>query len=168
MKKILLIAAVAISVSACKNKSAESREMVPLADPYNVANDRAKPPVDTVVTTTTVTVTKTPVNAQTKEDAPVKAQPVRSSTTKSSTRNDSYTPTGPVSTASAPAPVENKKKGWSKAAKGTAIGAGAGAATGAIITRDAKGAIIGGVVGAAGGYIIGRKQDKKDGRVTKD
>jgi hypothetical protein len=58
-----------------------------------------------------------------------------------------------------------KRKGWSKAAKGTAIGAGAGAVTGAIISKDkSKGAIIGGVVGAAGGYIIGRKKDKQDGR----
>lgn len=59
-----------------------------------------------------------------------------------------------------------RKKGWSKAAKGAVIGAGAGAITGAIISKNkGKGAIIGGVVGAAGGYIIGRGKDKKDGRV---
>lgn len=68
-------------------------------------------------------------------------------------------------------PVENntqpaKKKGWSKAAKGTAIGAGSGAIVGAVVSKKkGKGAIIGGVVGAGAGYIIGRNEDKKDGRV---
>lgn len=58
-----------------------------------------------------------------------------------------------------------KKEGWSKAAKGTAIGAGSGAVLGAIISKDkGKGAAIGGIIGAAGGYVLGRKQDKKDGR----
>ncbi|MES2374793.1 MAG: YMGG-like glycine zipper-containing protein [Bacteroidota bacterium] len=59
-----------------------------------------------------------------------------------------------------------KKKGWSDAAKGTAIGAGVGALGGILIDKnDARGAIIGGVVGAAGGYIIGRAKDRKTGRV---
>ncbi|MDB5192985.1 MAG: hypothetical protein JWQ96_2548 [Segetibacter sp.] len=58
-----------------------------------------------------------------------------------------------------------KKEGWSKAAKGTAIGAGSGAVLGAIISKNkGKGAVIGGIVGAAGGYVLGRKQDKKEGR----
>jgi YMGG-like Gly-zipper len=64
------------------------------------------------------------------------------------------------------APVETKKKGWSKAAKGTAIGVGVGAVTGAVVSKNkAKGAVIGGVLGGGAGYIIGRKKDKKDGRV---
>jgi outer membrane lipoprotein SlyB len=70
-----------------------------------------------------------------------------------------------VNTTPAPAPV-SQKKGWSKAAKGTAIGAGSGAIIGAIAGKG-KGAIIGGVVGAGTGYVIGRSQDKKDGRVKK-
>ena len=58
-----------------------------------------------------------------------------------------------------------KKKGWSKAAQGTAIGAGSGAVIGAVVSKNkAKGAIIGGVIGAGGGYTIGRSMDKKDGR----
>jgi hypothetical protein len=59
-----------------------------------------------------------------------------------------------------------KKKGWSKAAKGTAIGAGAGAVLGAVINKKnrAVGAVIGGVIGGGGGYVIGRGMDKKDGR----
>ena len=59
-----------------------------------------------------------------------------------------------------------KKKGWSAAAKGTAIGAGAGALTGVLVDKkDGRGAIIGGVVGAGAGYLIGRDKDRKSGRV---
>lgn len=63
------------------------------------------------------------------------------------------------------APVAQRKRGWSKAAKGAVIGAGTGAVAGAIISKKkGLGAVIGGVVGGAGGYIIGRSKDKKDGR----
>lgn len=59
-----------------------------------------------------------------------------------------------------------KKKGWSKAAKGTAIGVGSGAVLGAVINKRnrALGAVIGGVLGGGVGYGIGRSMDKKDGR----
>jgi len=66
-------------------------------------------------------------------------------------------------------PTQQKaKKGWSKAAKGTAIGTATGAAAGAIINKKNRvvGGVIGGVVGGSLGYIIGRKMDKKDGRVS--
>jgi len=64
------------------------------------------------------------------------------------------------------APVTEKKKGWSKAAKGAVIGGVTGAAAGAIITKKnrAAGAVIGGAVGAGVGYGIGRAKDRKDGR----
>src|SRR5215212_5144528 len=43
------------------------------------------------------------------------------------------------------------KKGWSKAAKGTVIGAGTGAVLGAVISKKkGKGAVIGGILGAGG------------------
>ncbi|AOM80340.1 YMGG-like glycine zipper-containing protein [Pedobacter steynii] len=65
------------------------------------------------------------------------------------------------------AAVPAKKKGWSQAAKGAVIGAGAGALGGVLIDKkDGRGAIIGGVVGAGTGYVIGRAQDRKSGRVT--
>jgi hypothetical protein len=60
-----------------------------------------------------------------------------------------------------------KKKGWSSAAKGTAIGAASGAVLGAVLSRDhhrVQGAVIGGAAGAAGGYLYGRHRDKKNGR----
>ncbi|WP_256009813.1 YMGG-like glycine zipper-containing protein [Desertivirga xinjiangensis] len=61
---------------------------------------------------------------------------------------------------------EPARKGWSKAAKGAVIGAGAGALTGVIVDKkDGRGAVIGGLAGAGAGYVIGRSQDKKDGRV---
>jgi len=58
------------------------------------------------------------------------------------------------------------KKGWSKAAKGTAIGAGTGAVIGAVVNKRNRvaGGVIGGVVGGGVGYGIGRSMDKKDGR----
>ena len=58
------------------------------------------------------------------------------------------------------------KKGWSKEAKGTVIGAASGAVIGAVVNKRnrAAGAAIGGVIGGGGGYVIGRSMDKKDGR----
>ncbi len=54
------------------------------------------------------------------------------------------------------------RKGWSHRKKYGVIGAGAGAATGALISKHpAKGAVIGGVVGGASGYLLGRHKDKK-------
>jgi len=70
---------------------------------------------------------------------------------------------GVSETYTAPQP---EKKGWSKAAKGAAIGAGAGAVTGVIVDKkDGRGAVVGGLIGAGTGYVIGRSKDKKDGRV---
>jgi hypothetical protein len=57
-----------------------------------------------------------------------------------------------------------EKKGWSRKGKGAAIGAGTGAAAGAIIAGKGdrgKGAVIGAGAGAVSGALIGRKRDKK-------
>jgi outer membrane lipoprotein SlyB len=54
------------------------------------------------------------------------------------------------------------KKHWSHRKKDAVIGAGAGAATGAIVSKHhVRGAVIGGAVGAGAGYIVGKKKDKK-------
>ena len=89
--------------------------------------------------------------------------------TKSSTakRATSYQSPKMVSETQNAAKTTTQKKGWSKAAKGTAIGAAGGAVAGAVINKRnrALGAVIGGVIGGGGGYVIGRSMDKKDGRV---
>ncbi|RTY89703.1 glycine zipper family protein [Flavobacterium sp. RSP49] len=55
-----------------------------------------------------------------------------------------------------------KNKGWSGAAKGAVIGAGVGAATGAIISKKkGQGAIIGGLAGAGVGAGTGAILDSK-------
>ncbi len=75
------------------------------------------------------------------------------------------TPDVAVNTPVETAPVINKKKGISDAAKGAAIGGVGGAIAGAVIGKGTKGAVIGGIIGAAGGYILGRGKDKKSGRI---
>jgi outer membrane protein OmpA-like peptidoglycan-associated protein len=46
--------------------------------------------------------------------------------------------------------------------KGTAIGAGAGAAAGALITKGSVwGVLIGAAIGGSGGYVIGKNMDKQ-------
>jgi hypothetical protein len=55
-----------------------------------------------------------------------------------------------------------KKVNTSHKGKHAAIGAGVGAATGAIVSKKkGKGALIGGAVGAGAGYLYGRHRDKK-------
>lgn len=55
-------------------------------------------------------------------------------------------------------------KRWSPQAKGTVIGAGAGAAAGAIIHKRNRvvGGVVGGVAGGATGYAIGKRKDNKN------
>jgi len=57
-----------------------------------------------------------------------------------------------------------ERKGWSPQAKGTVIGAGTGAAAGAIIHKRNRvaGGVVGGVVGGAAGYAIGKHKDNKN------
>lgn len=86
-----------------------------------------------------------------------------------SAASSSYSSGNTVTTSSAGVTsTPAKKKGWSDAAKGTAIGAGVGALGGVLIDKNnARGAIIGGLAGAGAGYAIGRAEDRKSGRVQK-
>ena len=70
----------------------------------------------------------------------------------------------PMSTSAQTTETKTKsRKAWSHRKKGAVIGAGAGAVTGAVISKDhAKGAVIGGAVGAGAGYLIGKHKDKED------
>jgi len=111
----------------------------------------------TTSSTTTTTTTTTTSNGTGKPAAHTKSS---GSSTKSSGGNT-------ASTSSTPAP-DKRDKGWSAAAKGTAIGAGSGAVIGAVVSKNkAAGAIIGGVVGGGTGYAIGRAKDRKSGRVAR-
>ncbi|MEJ5995482.1 YMGG-like glycine zipper-containing protein [Pedobacter sp. Du54] len=81
-------------------------------------------------------------------------------------RSGNYSSSGSSYSSNAGTSTATTKKGWSSAAKGTAIGAGVGALGGVLIDKkDGRGAIIGGLAGAGAGYIIGRDRDKKSGRV---
>ena len=103
---------------------------------------------------------------------PVKTTPSKSvshTSTSSSTASPGSSVdngSGSMSNESSETAQAEKKKGWSKAAKGAVIGGVAGAAGGAIINKKnpVVGAVIGGVIGAGVGYGIGRHMDKKDGR----
>ena len=61
--------------------------------------------------------------------------------------------------------TKKPKKHWSHRKKDAVIGGGAGAATGAIVSKHpVKGAVIGGAVGTGAGYLIGKKKDKKSSK----
>ena len=63
--------------------------------------------------------------------------------------------------------VKTKTSGSHKK-KSTIISAGAGAATGAIVSKKkGKGAVIGGAIGAGAGYMYGRHRDKKHPRTVR-
>ncbi|TCJ13367.1 glycine zipper 2TM domain-containing protein [Flaviaesturariibacter flavus] len=73
-----------------------------------------------------------------------------------------------VCLAAGDASAQTKVVTHSRARKNTAIGAAAGAATGAVVShKKGKGAVIGGVVGAGAGYIYGKHRDKKKGKIVK-
>jgi hypothetical protein len=152
MKKVLMgVAFVSIFAACSTKKDSTQRDMLFLTDTSNLYQSNLR--ADTALTTPSAPVVV----------APTRPRSTSATRTSSSNRAVSNTNSGSGTVAAAPAPA---KKGWSKAAKGAAIGGVAGAAAGAIITKSGKGAIIGGVLGAGGGYIIGRGKDKKDGRVN--
>lgn len=90
-------------------------------------------------------------------------------TTSSKRQVHSVSNSYPSSNPGAQTTATNHKKGWSDAAKGTAIGAGVGAGMGLLIDKNkrGRGAAIGAVIGGSSGYAIGRKNDRKTGRVKK-
>ncbi|RYD51530.1 MAG: hypothetical protein EOP52_10160 [Sphingobacteriales bacterium] len=65
-------------------------------------------------------------------------------------------------TASAQSRYKVKKKGWSKKAKGAAIGGVGGAVLGGVV-GGTKGAVIGGAAGAGGGYLYGKRRTNRKG-----
>ena len=140
MKHTLLIISASVLIAACKQKAAETNSNGYATDTALYNNNY-------------------PSSAQ---------GTVKYSSPYSSGRTRVYHRNTYVSTSSSSSHTTVvRKKGWSSAAKGTAIGAASGAILGAALSKDhhrVKGAVIGGAAGAAGGYLYGRHRDKKNGR----
>lgn len=166
MKQILSIFTIALIFTACKSKTSElstSKNMV-LVDTTGLSKSNVLTDVGNNKYVINDKAVAKPV-----ENKPAVSSPKQTSNT---TVNNAGSGSGGgsgsnTSNEAAPAPVRDK--GWSDAAKGTAIGAGTGAVLGAVIAKNdrGKGAVVGGVVGAGAGYIIGRHRDKKSGRVAR-
>ena len=178
MKQILSVLALTAVLASCSSNPKTGTEVtkdVVTTDTAGLYNDKNRVMnVDglndttvTTVTTTTVTKSGTAPLVAAPEPAPVKKTPrstARRSPSESSSRNNGTYNSG-SGRSSQPTETVDRKRGWSKAAKGTVIGAGSGAVIGAVVSKKkGKGAIIGGVLGAGVGYGIGRSKDKKDGR----
>lgn len=148
MKKTLSIFALVIIFTACKNNSNESV-------------DKNMVLVDTTGLYKSNILTDVGNNKYVIND---KANPAVSPKKNSSNGGSANNTSTPVAKA-----LVKKDKGLSHAAKGTLVGAGTGALTGAILNKDHRGtgAIIGTVIGAGAGYLIGRSTDKKTGRVDR-
>ena len=152
MKKIFSVLAIALALSACTNKAKEeaNKQAAIKAVKDSIRLDSFRR-ADTE---------KEKVLAQQAEEKRVMMLAEQRSAAAAPAVTSGASSTTTTST------TTTKKKGWSDAAKGTAIGAGAGALGGALIDKKkGRGAIIGGVVGAGAGYIIGRGEDRKSGRV---
>ncbi|MEO6252749.1 MAG: YMGG-like glycine zipper-containing protein [Ferruginibacter sp.] len=160
MKKIFPIIALLITLAACKTKvnTAENKNMV-LVDTTGLSKNNVL-----------VNVGKDKFVAIEKPVEPVYSTPVKKTSTsrRNNNNNNSNTVyssgTNTVSNASYP-----QDKGWSHAAKGTAVGGGSGAILGAVLNKNNRvgGAIVGSVIGAGTGYLIGRSKDRKTGRVAR-
>jgi hypothetical protein len=183
MKYILLSLAIIITMAACKDKPVNQNEaMLPVTPVYNnsalsdtsKADESLEPqfaesrPKRAVVKHSVRTAVHRNVTPETTYDPPAQTPPVVTPVPTSpgvNTVPSSTSGNDPNAGAVLTIPQAEKKKGWSKAAKGAVIGGAAGAIGGAIISKKkGLGAVIGGVIGAAGGYAIGKKLDKKDNR----
>ena len=187
MKKFLLSISIIGALAACNTKQEESRDIQLLTDSTayqsNIYSDtiaqtkqsfvaESAPQPETKVITKIQKVyapvmskPSYPVNEPTVATPPI-ATPAPTSLPGTSTNTDNTagneTATAGTDTEGTETAEVQKKKGWSNAAKGAVIGAGAGAVGGAILAKKkGAGAIIGGVVGAAGGYVIGKDMDKR-------
>jgi hypothetical protein len=166
MKKLFPILALVVTLAACKTKvdTVENKNMVLVDTTYlsknnilvNVGDNKfvaIEKPVAPVVVEPVIT-------------EPVYTAPVRK--TSAARRNNTTTKysSGTATTRNASYPQD---KGWSHAAKGTAVGAGSGAILGALLNKNNRlgGGIVGTVIGAGTGYLIGRSQDRKSGRVER-
>ncbi len=118
----------------------------------------------TTSSTTTTTTTTTTTNGSVKPVTHASQTKSGNSHINTGSANSNNSSANNSTTSTAP----QRDKGWSDAAKGTAIGAGSGAVIGAVVSKNkVEGAIIGGVLGGGTGYAIGRSRDRKSGRVAR-
>ena len=94
------------------------------------------------------------------------SQPIRKTSGYYKVHKASHNDGGSLSSVSQYPAKTTAKKGWSRKAKGAAIGGGSGAILGAVINKNNRlvGGAIGGALGAGIGYVIGNELDKKHGR----
>jgi hypothetical protein len=159
MKRILSIFTIAVIFTACKSKTdLNANKNMVLVDTTGLSKSN----VLTDVGNSKYVINSKAISEPVETKAPVKERPVANNNSVSGNSG------GGNNTSTTQAPVK-QDKGWSHAAKGTAVGAGTGAITGAILNKDHRGtgAIIGAVLGAGTGYVIGRATDKKTGRVAR-
>jgi YMGG-like Gly-zipper len=190
MKKIIFIATAIVVFAACKSKTASTEEAEKVTNKNMVLVDTSglyKNNASTDVGDKENTVNANGVNNN-NNNAPVvnSNKPARKVTRRSNNNNSGNngaadsdpapnnsgsggtTGNDNSNTSNQGAAVPAKEKGWSDAAKGTAIGGGTGAVLGAVVSKNkGKGAVIGGIIGAGAGYVIGRSKDKKSGRVAR-
>lgn len=149
MKKLALVLAVALVGISCKNTANEA----------GVAGDPQQMTIDSL---------KMEMEKQKAELAKQKTIDSMNAIADARARNNR--PVIVNNTPAAATPQAQQRKGWSGAAKGAVIGAGAGAIGGAIINKKDRGtgAVIGGLAGAglgAGtGAIIDSEKKKKEGQ----
>lgn len=152
MKKIFAIVALATVLASCGNSAKEQE----LAKQQAVAAVKDSLKLDSFKR---AEVARQQAEVEAKHQTELAAARRSAATTR-------YSSSGGTTTSSAGTTTAAKKKGWSDAAKGTAIGAGVGALGGILIDKkDGRGAVIGGLAGAGAGYAIGRAEDRKSGRV---
>ena len=173
MKSTFFALAIGVLIASCQSKSDSQavREIIAdtsMSSTYSndissdtgaVFTPQAEPVTQAALPVKTVKASPTPKAKVVASPAPAetKKEPVATST---STANETAATT--TETADTETATTEEKKGWSNAAKGAVIGAGAGAVGGAVLSKKkGKGALIGGVIGAGAGYIIGKDKDKR-------
>ena len=168
MKKILSIFTIVAILAACKSKTnsefSTSKNMV-LVDTTGLSKSNVLTDVGNNKYVINEKAVSNPATAKPSSSLPKQTS---NSTAGNSNSGNSGVSGSNTSTAEAPAPVP-ADKGWSHAAKATAVGAGSGAIIGAIVNKDhrGEGALIGTAIGAGTGYLIGRAKDRKTGRVAR-
>ncbi|MXV49980.1 hypothetical protein GS399_03275 [Pedobacter sp. HMF7647] len=152
MKKILCVIAAVGILAACNNNREQDRQAAVKAVKDSMRLDSFKRAEASVAA------------AKARQRSIDSAQAIATARARASSRTGGSRVAGYSQSYTNDQPAQ-QKKGWSSAAKGAAIGAGAGAITGiAVDKKDGRGAIVGGLVGAGTGYLIGRSKDKKTGR----